>query len=208
MLDLRMRLGAVLSPDPHAEDGKYLIRSLYFDDLNDRALYEKLDGINYREKFRIRYYNGDTSHIRLEMKTKLNGLGNKQSALLTAEEARRIVCSDIDWMAEADRPLVRELYVQMKSGGLRPRTIVDYIREPYIYAPGNVRVTIDYNIRTGLDCVDFLNADCIMIPVPDDPILLEVKWDAYLPDIVRDIVQLKGRQSSAFSKYAACRSYR
>ena len=208
MLDLRMRLGVVLSPDPHAEDGKYLIRSLYFDDLNDRALYEKLDGINYREKFRIRYYNGDTSHIRLEKKTKLNGLGNKQSALLTAEEARRIVCGDIDWMAETDRLLVRELYVQMKSGGLRPRTIVDYIREPYIYAPGNVRVTIDYNIRTGLDCVDFLNADCIMIPVPDDPILLEIKWDAYLPDIVRDIVQLKGRHSSAFSKYAACRSYR
>ena len=81
LLTLRQRLRAVAQADPHAVDGKYLIRSLYFDTPSDRALREKLDGVSRREKFRIRYYNGDTSVIHLEKKSKLGGLGNKQSEI-------------------------------------------------------------------------------------------------------------------------------
>ena len=86
-------------------------------------------------------------------------------------------------------------------------TIVDYTREPFVFAPGNVRVTLDYNIRTGLKCTDFLNPDCVTVPAGDAPIILEVKWDEFLPNIIRDAVQLDGRRSAAFSKYAACRIY-
>lgn len=206
VLELRQRLRAVALPDPHAVDGRYLIRSLYFDTLSDKALREKADGVNRREKFRIRYYNHDTSVIHLEKKSKLNGLGTKASAALAAEEAQAIVDGNIDWMLSAGRPLVEELYSKLRAG-LRPRTIVDYTREPFIYAPGNVRVTFDYDIRTGLNCTDFLNPDCPTIPAGDAPILMEVKWDAYLPDIIRDAVQLPGRHASAFSKYAQCRIY-
>ena len=206
-LILRQRLRAVMEPDPHAVDGKYFIRSLYFDNLNDKALREKLDGVNRREKFRMRYYNGDPSLIHLEKKSKLDGLGNKLSADLTAEEAQKLIDGDLDWMLDADRPLVRELYVKMRSQGLRPKTIVDYTREPFIYRPGNVRVTLDYDIRSGLGCTDFLNLRAVTVPAGDAPILLEVKWDAYLPDLIRDIVQLPGRHVSAFSKYAQCRIY-
>ena len=52
-LILRQRLRAVMEPDPHAVDGRYFIRSLYFDNLDDKALREKIDGVNRREKFRI-----------------------------------------------------------------------------------------------------------------------------------------------------------
>lgn len=62
------RLEAVAKPDVHAEGGYYKIRSLYFDNLSDKALREKIDGVNMREKFRIRYYNEDVSYIRLEKK--------------------------------------------------------------------------------------------------------------------------------------------
>lgn len=95
----------------------------------------------------------------------------------------------------------------MTTEGLRPKTIVDYMREPFTYGPGNVRVTLDYDIRTGLSCVDFLNPDCPTIPAGDDKIILEVKWDEFLPDIIRDAVQLDNRRVGAFSKYAACRIY-
>ncbi|MBE5985759.1 MAG: molecular chaperone, partial [Paenibacillaceae bacterium] len=95
----------------------------------------------------------------------------------------------------------------MTMQGLRPKTIVDYIREPFVYEPGNVRVTLDYDIRTGLQCIDFLNADCLMIPAGDSGIIMEVKWDEFLPSIIRDVVQLTGRRVTAFSKYAACRIY-
>ena len=206
-LILRQRLRAVMEPDVHAVDGKYSIRSLYFDNGNDKALREKLDGVNRREKFRLRYYNGDPSLIHLEKKSKLDGLGTKFSANVTAEEAQKLVDGDLDWMLDSDRPLVRELYVKMRSQGLRPKTIVDYTREPFVYRPGNVRVTLDYDIRSGLGCTDFLNPRAVTVPAGDAPILLEVKWDAYLPDLIRDIVQLPGRHVSAFSKYAQCRIY-
>jgi len=207
MLVLRQRLGTVMKRDKNTVDGKYFIRSLYFDNAVDAALREKLDGVNNREKFRIRYYNFDTSVIHLEKKSKRNGLGSKEMAELTKAEAQQIVDGSWKWMKDADRPLVRELYEKMRSQGLRPKTIVDYTREPYIYTPGNVRVTLDYNIRTGLQSVDFLNPECVTIPAGNAPIILEVKWDAFLPSIIRDIVQLEGRHTSAFSKYAICRIY-
>ena len=207
MLTLRQRLQAVAQRDPHAIDGRYLIRSLYFDNLDDKALREKVDGVNMREKFRIRYYNDDTSLIHLEKKSKKNGLGTKYSARLTAEEAQNIVDGRLDWMMDSERPLVQELYCKMHYQGMRPQTIVDYTREPFIFAPGNVRVTLDYNIRTGLRCTDFLNVDCVTVPAGDAPIILEVKWDAYLPDIIRDAVQLPDRRVGSFSKYAQCRIY-
>jgi len=207
MLILRQRLKAVMKPDENAVDGKYFIRSLYFDNISDKALREKIDGVNCREKFRIRYYNNDTSLIHLEKKSKINGLGNKQSANLSAEEAQKIVDGDFDWMIDCDRPLVQELYSKMKSQGLRPKTIVDYAREPFVFSAGNVRVTLDYDIRTGLYCTDFLNSDCITIPAGNAPIILEVKWDEFLPSVIRDIVQLESRRTAAFSKYAACRIY-
>lgn len=207
MLALRQRLRAVAKPDEHSINGKYFIRSLYFDNIYDKALLEKINGINMREKFRIRFYNGDTSHIRLEKKSKINGLGNKESAILFAEEARAISSGDYSLIKKSENPLMTEFYSKIMSEGLKPKTIVDYTREAFIYPVGNVRVTLDYDIRTGINCTDFLNPDCVTVPVGNSPIILEVKWDEFLPTAIADIVQLKNRRSGAFSKYAACRIY-
>ena len=92
----------------------------------------------------------------------------------------------------------------MKHDGLKPKTMVDYTREPFVFGPGNVRITLDYNIRTGLSTVDFLNNSCVTVPIANNPIILEIKWDEYLPDIIKDIIQLNRGRIGAFSKYAAC----
>ena len=199
LLVIRARMRAIARSDPHAIDGQYMIRSLYFDNLDDKALREKIDGVNMREKFRIRLYNCDPSVIHLEKKSKRNGLGTKYSADLSAEEAQRIVDGKLDWMLDSGWPLVRELYCKMRYQGMRPRTIVDYTREPFIYRPGNVRVTLDYDIRTGLDCTDFLNPEAVTLPAGDAPIILEVKWDEYLPSIIRDAVSVPDRRVGSFS---------
>jgi hypothetical protein len=204
---LRRRLQCLTQPDPHAVDGKYFIRSLYFDTPGDTALREKLDGVSVREKFRIRCYNNDPTLIHLEKKSKFDSLGTKDKVPLTAREVSKILAGDIDWLFNREEPLLRELGSKMRVQGLAPKTIVDYTREPFIYPPGNVRVTLDYDIRTGLRCTDFLDPNCLTIPVEEDPVILEVKWDAFLPDLIRDAVQIPGRQTSAFSKYAACRMY-
>lgn len=208
MLAVRQRLRAIAKPDENAgPDGSYEIRSLYFDTPADKALREKIDGVNYREKFRIRYYNGDTALLRLEKKSKHNGLSSKQTVPITAQEAQRILDGQLDWMPVSGHPLMVELYSKMRSEGLRPKTIVDYTRIPFVYAPGNVRVTLDCNIRTGLLCTDFLNPECLTIPAGEPVIILEVKWDAFLPTVIRDAVQLGSRRSAPFSKYQTCRIY-
>ena len=207
MYALRQRLRAVAKPDENSPNGTYLIRSLYFDNLQDKALREKLDGVNCREKFRIRYYNNDASLIHLEKKSKRSGLGCKETANLTKIQAQAIVDGDLDWMFPSEEPLIRELYTKMTCQGLRPKTRGDYKRDAFVYGPGNVRITLDYDIRTGLTSTDFLCSDYITIPAGDAPAILEVKWDEFLPSVIRDAVQLPGRHTAAFSKYAACRIY-
>lgn len=208
-LVLKQRLDAVAKQDPHmGEDGVYKIRSLYFDNFSDKALREKIDGVNRREKFRIRFYNGDDSVIKLEKKSKVNGLCSKVSVSITREETEKIIAGDVEWMSGcADRPLLMDLYTKMKNELLRPKTIVDYQRRPYVFQPGNVRVTIDYNIRTGLMNSQIFEDSTATIPAGDTTILLEVKYDAFLPQVMADILQLESRRCQAFSKYAACRMY-
>lgn len=206
LLALRARLRAVMSVDMHTIDGKYEVRSLYFDSPEDKALWEKINGVNCREKFRIRCYNGDMSLILLEKKSKRNGLCSKTQEPLTLEEVRTIVY-DGEHPVRGKKTLLDELYFKMNTQGIRPKTIVDYTREPFVFGPGNVRVTLDYNIRTGLTCTDFLNPVCVTVPAKDAPVILEVKRDEFLPSVIRDIVQVPGTHTSAFSKYAVCRIY-
>ncbi len=205
MIAIRQRLRAVCLSDPHAIEGKYRIRSLYFDDPTDKALREKVDGADRREKFRLRCYNGDLSYIRLEKKSKQNSLCAKRTAPLTIEQTQAILRGEPPRIGETDDPLLREFSAKMTTEGLRPKTIVDYTREPFIFPAGNVRVTIDYDIRSGLSGTDFLNPSCVTVPVTR-AVILEVKWDEFLPDIIRDAVSLN-RREGAFSKYAACRIY-
>ena len=202
---LRLRLGNLFDHDEHSTaDGTYVIKSLYFDNYMDKALREKQDGINRREKFRIRYYNDDTSFIRLEKKTKVNGLCNKQSAPLTKEEVQKIISGDISFLLNGESDLKKELYAKMYYQLLRPKCIVKYVRESFVYDPGHVRITIDSEISGSSNVTEFLNPELSFTRLYPYSIL-EVKWDEFLPKIAMDAVQMKNRSTTAFSKYAAVR---
>ena len=207
MMIIRQRLKNIMQPDIHSVNGAYKIRSLYFDNYNDKALLEKINGVNTREKYRIRMYNNDTSLIRLERKFKTNGLGYKNTALLTKEQAKDIINGDILFLRDSESEVLNDFYRKLITENLKPKVIVDYTREPFVYPAGNVRVTLDYNIRTGLCCTDFLNPDCITVPIRETVNLIEIKWDNFLPDAVKAAIAVENRQSGAFSKYAACRMY-
>ena len=202
---LKTRLSAVVKHDSNCDaDGTYFVKSLYFDNYMDKALREKIDGVNKREKFRIRYYGTDTSFIRLEKKSKINGLCNKVTCRISAEKCQKIIDGDIEFMKDSEHELMRELYSKMKYQLLRPKCIVAYTRECFVYPPGNVRVTLDMNICGSNNVKEFLNPDLPFLQTYHEAIL-EVKWDEYLPQIIRDLVQVKSRRSAAFSKYAAIR---
>lgn len=115
---IRHRMGAVGMLDPHATKGSYHIRSLYFDNVYDKVLREKLDGVDKRDKWRIRLYDGNDSLIHLERKSKRHGLGTKESCDISASEAQAIVDGNISWMTFDERPLVRALASDMVGQGM------------------------------------------------------------------------------------------
>lgn len=207
-INLKQRLTKLMKKDNNSNMyGTYRITSIYFDNFNDKALKEKIDGVNNREKFRIRYYNNNTDVIKLEKKSKINGLCNKQSVRITKDECDLILKGDINWMAKSSRKLLNELYTKMKSQLLKPKTIVDYVREPFVYEYGNVRITLDRDIRTGMYTTKLFDEEIPLVLAGENTILLEVKFDEYLPDIIKDVIQINSRQSTAYSKYASCRIY-
>lgn len=205
---LRARLRHVMSPDPHADvNGEYKIRSLYFDTPYDKALREKIDGLDKREKFRIRRYFGTEGCLMLEKKSKANSLCWKRSERMTSDEAAAILHGDLSWMAGDPRDLMRELHVKMHCEQLQPKTVVDYTREPFVCTAGNVRVTFDHDIRTGLFSTDFLDDSLPTLKAGDEEVVLEVKYDQFIPEHIVHILQLEGRRAAAISKYALCRVY-
>ncbi|MBO4635936.1 MAG: polyphosphate polymerase domain-containing protein [Clostridiales bacterium] len=207
---MRSRLKAVMRPDPHAgPDGKYRIRSVYFDNSDDKALREKTDGIGQREKFRIRFYNDDLSYITLEKKIKDGYLCLKYDAEITDTEFRKILDGDISFMRGSENDLVKEFYAKMRFQRLKPRVLVSYEREPYIYKAGNVRITFDSKIKTSVYRRDLLADGVSDIIATDTPayMLLEIKYDSFLPEIIQDIIQTPGLRQEAFSKYGASRRF-
>ena len=206
-LTLRARLRAALRPDPHAgPSGRYRVRSVYFDNEDCAALREKLDGVAHREKFRLRWYNGELASLHLEKKVKDGSLGYKLACPLSREEAARLFQGDRAWMPASGRALLVELYAKWNSQGLRPAVMVDYQREPFLFPAGNVRLTLDQDLRQAPFSPDLLDREPVTLPAAPGA-LLEVKYDQFLPGVVQCLVQLEGRQAGAFSKYAAARGY-
>ena len=207
-LVLSQRLKKLFAHDKNAgPGGTYRVTSLYFDTPYDSALREKMDGVNRREKFRLRYYGTDTSFIRLEKKYKVHSLCGKRSTRMTQEQAEKLLSGSYEFLLDSGKPLFIELYSKLKGKWLLPKAIVRYDREAFLYTPGNVRITLDRNIRTGLGRAEFLNPETFYLCAMEHSTVLEVKYDAFLPEIVRMAVQVPGRQAMSCSKYALCRRF-
>ena len=204
-LQLRARLRAVAKPDENAgPDGGYKVRSMYFDNYSDKAVVEKLSGLSRREKFRLRYYNGETSFIRLERKSKANRLSYKQGAKVTAGQCESLLAGELESFKVPDEPLLLELYTKMRYQNLRPRNVVEYHREAYKFPAGNVRVTIDSGVRTSNNVSGFLDPGLVTIPCAG-VIILEIKYDGFIPDFMRGVLGIGFRNQLEFSKYVAAR---
>ena len=204
-LVLSRRLEKLFPRDPHAgPEGSYQVVSLYYDDPYDTALRQKLDGVNRREKFRLRYYGEEPAFFKLEKKYKVKGLCGKGSCRLSREEGERLLRGDSAFLLEKEESLAREFYAKLRRG-LAPKTVVRYTREAFLYAPGNVRVTLDGDIRAGAP-ERFLIPQKLL-PALGGLAVVEVKYDDFLPEIVKLAVQVPNRQGTACSKYALCRRY-
>lgn len=206
---LRARLYPVMDLDRHCRNGEaYAIRSLYLDDIENSAYYDKVAGVMARDKYRIRIYRHSDKEIFLERKRKIGDLIQKSSVQITRRLCEQIIDGDPRGLQSASSPLLQDVYVQMRTRLLRPAVIVDYVREAYTCPVENVRITFDMELRSGLHSFDLFNPDIPTIsPLDQNTQILEVKFDNYLPDHVRGLLAGIQADRSAVSKYVLCRRF-
>lgn len=202
---LEQTLPNVLKKDPHIISKFYIVTSLYFESFQDKILQEKLDGLELRSKYRIRFYNHDTNYCTLEIKEK-NGDGiQKKSDRIFYTEVIDILHNKLDCLQNGN--VVRnEFYLAMRQHCLRPKTIVEYKRIPYIESIGNVRITLDYDLKVNHSPLLFGKENIPMYSFKGFN-LLEVKYDDVLPSIIHRMVHRLNKKRTACSKYSISRGY-
>ncbi len=202
---LSRQLERILKRDHHVEGKGYTIKSLYFDNIDDQSMQDNLMGAPLREKFRIRFYNDDDEYIRLEKKVKHLNKGFKISSAISREETESILRGDCDFLKSTKEELLKEFYVKLRSEHLKPKLIATYFREPFLYRPGNVRVTLDYDLRYSRDVEKFLERDTCYLHEASSKCLLEIKYDEFLPDLIGMILKVHCPLRTANSKYVTGR---
>ncbi len=202
---IRQRLQMVMEPDRHARKGSYHIRSLYFDDYWNTAYNDKINGVDHRQKYRIRLYDLQEDFIRLECKIKSGAYISKRGARLSREETERILKGDYGFLLRREEEACRRFYAACVTRVLRPRVYTDYEREPYVLAAGDVRVTFDRNVR-GASPGFWITESAMPFYEALEPgkLIMEVKFTEFLPELVRLLLPARAAELSAVSKYTLC----
>lgn len=206
LIALQARIGTALRPDENEGGSEgYSITSLYFDDLRDSCLRDTEDGVNRRNKYRIRIYNNALNVIKLEVKTKQDNRILKFSRSISIAEMKRLMNGEcIEDSASMEDPATL-FNLAIKTQGLRPRVIVSYERKAFVYEPGNVRITFDRNIRAGGRVEEFGQKNISYEFLREYDKVLEVKYDEFIPDFLLQLLELGNMQQTAYSKYQLCR---
>ena len=200
------RLLPLMTPDKNGENGEYRVTSLYFDDIYNSGYWQKLNGMETRRKFRIRTYNLDPSVINLESKHKDVSYVSKLSRRLTEEQYRSLLSGECGFMADSDgeEDVFGEFYRSHLLTRLRPRTIVDYHRQALISRFGNVRITFDKKLSVCLNTLDMFSTQAQYSPIYGKEIILEVKFDNYIPEHIQAALQGLNAPNEPISKYILC----
>ena len=206
MLLLQSRVKVVLQPDSFSRDGSYTVTSLYFDDYSDTHLLDSEDGVSHRNKYRIRIYNGSLDVIKLEVKYKTYNRVFKRSRTITREDAKKLIEGECikDEEQAMDNP-VTLFNLAIRQNLLRPRVVVEYDRNAFVFMPGNVRITFDRNIRCSKDYRGFLENKCTYGMLQEVNRILEVKYDEFMPMFIAQLLENGSMDQTAYSKYKLCR---
>lgn len=206
-MSIRQRISSLLPLDPHSVNPEgYGIRSLYFDHPTDHALYDKVNGVFSREKFRIRIYNGKDDSINLERKSKFGNYVHKESVPMTRAQYDSVLQGEYSAVDGSSQALMRDFYLALVHQGYRPVTIVDYLREAYIYSHGDVRITFDKRLAAGVNSVDLFDPALILTETLDPALtILEIKYNEFLAEDIRLAASPAASNRSSISKYVICR---
>lgn len=193
--------------DDHAKDGIYKVRSVYFDDDDYTALKDRIAQKDDRRKYRIRFYNDNPDYIKLEEKVKVGNIGTKTDIELTQEQVQKILDNDLEWMKGNDNELIQNFYKASTENNIKPKVIVQYIREPYSQPDKDTRFTMDYDIRATTDVSKFLDKELETDPLIEDESVIEIKWKHELPQEIVELLDRENLEPVNFSKYTSTYDY-
>jgi len=203
------RLEHVLKADGHSvPHGGYYIRSLYFDSYDDECLFEKQSGSQYRQKYRMRIYDLDSDIVKFEIKNKWNNQIFKETATISKQSAYKIIEGDYSELLRYNNPILNKIYRTFVTKLYRPKVIVDYERDAFMFDFFNLRITIDKNLRANNSDFDIFSKDFHTIPVVlEGKQILEIKYNDCLPKHIQNILQLDRFERQAISKYTLSRRF-
>ncbi len=205
---LSNRLSKVLKKDKNCTDGAYTITSLYFDDINNSAYTQKVNGDPIRHKYRIRYYNNNTSFFKLERKSKFNQMIAKVSGELNENEVKNICNGDFEFLREKKEDLFMDFYLKLSHGLIKPKVLVKYKRLAFVHPVGDVRITFDSKLMTSNNQTDIFNENTSYKPaIGINDVIMEIKFNNILPDHIKGLIQTGNVMASANSKYVYSRKY-
>lgn len=208
MLFLQKKLNAVLKLDANqVVNNGYCVTSVYFDDIRDSCLHESCEGHRMRKKYRIRIYNRSYASIKLEVKYKRDNRVLKKSRLIDRKQMNSLLkgMQIPDEFPDLDNPITL-FNLAISQSGLRPKIIVEYDRTAFVYEAGNVRITMDKNIKAGSDIEAFCNEKTVFYdPLETEDRVLEIKYDDFLPGFIGRILESGNMNQVSFSKYKLCR---
>lgn len=211
---LRHQISQVMKRDSHSENNHYryrkgdgyTIRSLYFDSVDDRDYNEKIEGIELRRKCRLRTYMHDPSFCLLELKKKQGSNQKKTSFRLTKEQGEQLIQGNYSLLLEIGHPFLLDCYQMIMQHVYRPKSVVTYERDAFVAKENKIRVTFDQMIRGTESNFDIFSDQLPEIPLFDTShVVLEVKYDGFLLQYIKDILQELEKDQLSVSKYCLSR---
>lgn len=199
-------LDSLLIQDEHNGTDGYIIRSLYFDSVYDDDFFEKLDGVETRRKIRLRVYDPRHDFAMLEMKQKQGAAQKKRSLRVSKADAVELIGGRYDVLLKYEEDFAKECYGIMQYKCYRPKTVVQYNRKAYVAKENKIRITFDNNIVATETNFDIFSEKLVMYPVLDKfNVVLEVKFNGFLLDYIRQFINSINKSELSVSKYALAR---
>lgn len=200
-------LSSLLHVDENGGKDGYMVRSLYFDTLQERDYYEKEDGLEIRRKIRLRIYDPAADFALLEMKQKQGEYQKKRSLRVSREDAKELISGRYESLLKYEEEFAAECYGLMKMMQYRPKSVVEYRRKAYIAKENKTRITFDYEIKATESNLDIFSGSLLQYPVLEPYlVVLEVKYNGFLLSYLKNLLSLNGQSPTSVSKYGLSRT--
>ncbi len=209
----KQALSAYLSPDKNGNgEGRYNITSLYYDSPDLRFYWEKMNGIKFRRKLRIRQYETGAalsaeSPVFVEIKQHLDRVTQKRRVLLPYKDALYLCDQrEIPQHEPADKAFIDEVYTMLWQYNLQPVSLIRYDRSAWIGSDYDIglRITFDTNLTYSTGQQNLHQVQPSLPMFPPDWVIMEIKVNERIPYWLTELVAAHNLQLTRVSKY--CRS--